>query len=238
MLTLTVNGVVIIIIVDGFLKSASPGSLLEPATTYLWPANWMTLPLSFGMLMSPWGAHSVFPNIYRDMRHPQKYSRAVKYTYFFTYALDAVMAVVGILMFGDDVRDEVTSSILLTSGYPRVLTFLMCALIAIIPLTKIPLNARPIVSTLEVLTGLHSVISLDENPSTAFWKGIARIAIRVGSIIVFVAMAILFPAFDTIMAFMGSALCFTICVMYAYRLLMHLMLTISGPWLLTAFSSV
>lgn len=31
-------------------------------------------------------------------------------------------------------------------------------------------------------------------------------------IVVFVIIAIIFPAFDSIMAFMGSTLCFTICV--------------------------
>ena len=43
-----------ILLIDGFIKPTSPGSLLEPAATYLFPANWMTLPLSFGLLMSPW----------------------------------------------------------------------------------------------------------------------------------------------------------------------------------------
>jgi len=54
--------VVSIVFIDGFLKPNTPGSLREPAVTYLFPANWLTLPLSFGLLMSPWGGHSVFPN--------------------------------------------------------------------------------------------------------------------------------------------------------------------------------
>lgn len=41
-------------------------------------------------------------------------------------------------------------------------------------------------------------------------------------IIIFVVVAILFPAFDSIMAFMGSALCFTICVILP--LLFHMKL--------------
>lgn len=76
--------VVLIVFIDGFLKRHTPGSLLEPAQTYLFPSNWLTLPLSFGLLMSPWGGHSVFPNIYRDMRHPHKFNRAVKVTFTFT----------------------------------------------------------------------------------------------------------------------------------------------------------
>jgi vesicular inhibitory amino acid transporter len=55
--------VVVIVLIDGFIKQHSPGSLLEPAATYLFPAKWSTLPLSFGLLLSPWGGHSVFPNV-------------------------------------------------------------------------------------------------------------------------------------------------------------------------------
>ncbi|AEO57654.1 amino acid transporter [Thermothelomyces thermophilus ATCC 42464] len=213
--------IVLILILDGLMKPTSPGSLIEPAKTYLFPANWLTLPLSFGLLMSPWGGHGVFPNIYRDMRHPYKYARAVKTTFTFTYLLDATTAVTGLLMFGDSVRDEITSNILLESSYPRALTALMCLCIGIIPLTKIPLNARPIVSTLELLLGLNrqTVAAEYDYPYShglvgrgMGFRGVMKVAVRVAVILMFLGIAVLFPAFDSIMAFMGSALCFTICV--------------------------
>lgn len=208
--------VVAIVIIDGFVKTEGPGSLIQPATTYLFPANWLTLPLSFGLLASPWGGHGVFPNVYRDMRHPHKYARAVKVTFTFTYLLDVTMAIVGLLMFGDDVKDAITSNIFLTEGYPRAMTYLLCGVIAIIPLTKVPLNARPIIATAEVLLGVHQS-SIAEGSSamvgrSAYFRGIVKIVIRVATILVFLAISIAFPAFDSIMAFMGSALCFTICV--------------------------
>ncbi|KAK4223706.1 vacuolar amino acid transporter 1 [Podospora fimiseda] len=207
--------IVVIILLDGFIKPTTPGSLLEPAKTYMWPENWLTLPLSFGLLMSPWGGHSVFPNIYRDMRHPYKYEKAVKYSFSFTYILDTVVAVAGLLMFGDGVRDEITSNILMETGYPRALTVLMCVFVAVIPLTKVPLNTRPIVSTIEVLLGLHQQTVADNAGlvgRSMYFRGIMKVFIRVAVILVFLAIAIVFPAFDSIMAFMGSALCFTICV--------------------------
>jgi vesicular inhibitory amino acid transporter len=129
--------------------------------------------------------------------------------------MDMITAVAGILMFGEDVRDEITSNILMTTDYPRALTFLMCMFIAIIPLTKIPLNARPIISTAEVLLGLHQQ-SMADTPGlvgrSSYFRGVMKIAVRVVTIFLFLIIAILFPAFDSIMAFMGSALCFTICV--------------------------
>ncbi|KAK3296023.1 amino acid transporter [Chaetomium fimeti] len=219
--------IVVILVLDGLIKPTSPGSLIEPAKTYLFPANWLTLPLSFGLLMSPWGGHGVFPNIYRDMRHPHKYTQALKMSFSFTYVLDLTTAVAGLLMFGDSVRDEITSNILLEASYPRVLAVLMCLCIGIIPLTKIPLNARPIVATVEVLLGLHQQAvagpaDYDPVPSSSFihslvgrgmgFRGAMKVVIRVGVVVVFLGISIVFPAFDSIMAFMGSALCFTICV--------------------------
>jgi len=153
----------------------------------------------------------VFPNIYRDMRHPHKFPKAIKTTFSFTYTLDCATAVAGILMFGDSVMTEITANLIATPGYPRTLSVLMTAFIAIIPLTKVPLNARPIVSTLETLFGLTSHVS-DSPTLSNFSRGLLRIVIRVVVVVVFVLIAIVFPAFDSIMAFMGSALCFTICV--------------------------
>lgn len=76
--------ITLVIIIDGLIKPNTPGSLREPAATYLFPMHWQTIPLSLGLLMSPWGGHSVFPNIYKDMRHPYKYSKSVDVTYSFT----------------------------------------------------------------------------------------------------------------------------------------------------------
>lgn len=214
-LTFLFLSVVLIVIVDGLIKPDSPGSLLQPAATYLFPANWLTLPLSFGLLMSPWGGHGVFPNIYRDMRHPHKYTRALKTTFTFTYLLDTTAAVAGLLMFGDDVMDAITSNIFLTAGYPHALTYLLCGVIAIIPLTKVPLNARPIIATAEVLLGLQQQAVAGDSPMvgrSAYFRGIMKIVVRVATILIFLIISIVFPEFDSIMAFMGSALCFTICV--------------------------
>lgn len=200
--------VVLIVIIDGFVKPDSPGSLITPAVTYLFPANWLTLPLSFGLLMSPWGGHGVFPNIYRDMRHPHKYGRAVKVTFSFTCLLDATAAVVGLLMFGEDVLDAITSNIFLTAGYPKALTYILCGVISIIPMTKVPLNARPIIATAEVLLGVHQQ-SIAEGSSvmvgrSAYFRGVLKIAIRIVTVLIFLVISILFPAFDSIMAFMGK----------------------------------
>lgn len=50
------------------------------------------------------------------------------------------MAVAGLLMFGDLIRDEVTANILMTDGYPAWISVFIVVCIGIIPLTKVPLK--------------------------------------------------------------------------------------------------
>ncbi|KAJ6146580.1 hypothetical protein N7497_008562 [Penicillium chrysogenum] len=207
------TSIVVLICIDGFIKPDAPGSLRQPANTFLFPENWATVPLSFGLIMSPWGGHGVFPNIYRDMRHPQKYGKSLWVTYIFTFALDCSMAIIGWLMFGDIIRDEVTANILTITDYPQSLSVCIVVFISIIPLTKVPLNARPLVATFEVLCGLGGGHVPAENGSKTLQK-VSRAMVRVFVVATIVILAIVFPAFDRIMAFLGSFLCFTICIIF------------------------
>ncbi|KAJ5584076.1 uncharacterized protein N7459_003876 [Penicillium hispanicum] len=208
------TSIVILICVDGLIKPEAPGSLRQPATTFLFPENWATLPLSFGLIMSPWGGHGVFPNIYRDMRHPRKYGRSLWTTYLFTFSLDCSMAIIGWLMFGDDVLDEISANILTVDAYPPILSVCIIIFISIIPLTKVPLNARPLVATFEVLCGVGVGHASTEGPSREKTDQILRIIVRVFTVALIVVLAVVFPAFDRIMAFLGSFLCFTICIIF------------------------
>lgn len=47
---------------------------------------------------------------------------------------------------------------------------------------------------------------------SALTRGIFKILIRVLVVVLIVVVAIFFPDFDSIMALMGSSLCFTICI--------------------------
>lgn len=149
------------------------------------------------------------------MRHRHKYGRALRSTYIFTYLLDLSMSVGGYLMFGEWIRDEVTSNILLTEGYPRVLSVLTVVFIAIVPLTKIPLSCRPITSTIEILCGLDPR-AVSPSPSlqgmSSLSRGAFKFAIRIFVILFILVISVVLPSFDSVMALMGSALCFTICV--------------------------
>lgn len=123
----------------------------------------------------------------------------------------------GYVMFGDDVHDEVTSNIFLTSGYPRWLSYVIAIAICIIPLTKTPLNARPIYSTIEFFLGLGPkkpvhVIETPEDKRSAFVRATLVVLTRVLTTVVFVVFAILVPGFDRVMALLGSLACSLVCI--------------------------
>ncbi len=235
-----ISSVLTLILLVGFCgltKVDQPGSLIDIKETWFFPQSWGNIPIAIGLLMAPWGGHAIFPNIYRDMRHPNKYYESLKVTYSVTFFTDASMAVLGFLMFGNTVKDEVTKSILITKGYPNFIYGLISALIAIIPVAKTPLNARPIISTLEILFGLNkkaiddknnNVIEEDSINETSlltsqnkkkqfkltknYFKTFLDIFIKLFVNFLFIFLAILFPDFEKIIALLGSSICFLICM--------------------------
>lgn len=50
------------------------------------------------------------------------------------------MAVVGYLMYGNTLKDEISTNVLTTAEYPSAIKYIVLVLIAIVPLTKFPLK--------------------------------------------------------------------------------------------------
>lgn len=212
---LATSAVVVVVIIDGLIKQTAPGSLLSPAVTNFWPAHIGKLPFAIGLMMSPWSAHSVFCNVYRDMRHPYKFKSAITSSYAITYALDMSMGICGYLMFGNFVKDEITESILKTEGYPNAINYFIVIMISIVPLTKMPLNTRPIATTLDVLIGVDNrAISLEGAVGfSAVSRSLIRILVRIIVNLIPVLFGIFVPSFDRVMALLGSGLSYTICIL-------------------------
>lgn len=51
------------------------------------------------------------------------------------------MAAIGYLMYGSDLLDEVTTNMIKTEGYSKAVKVVILILVAIIPLTKFPLQS-------------------------------------------------------------------------------------------------
>lgn len=136
-------------------------------------------------------------------------------TYTVTSTLDLFMAVIGLLMYGDGVADEITRNLLDSATTPHGLRVFLVLCVAIIPITKVPLNARPIVSTLELFLGLDPRALAASSALTGLSgsvRGVLKVLVRVGTMAGFVVLAVLVPSFDTIMSLLGATACFTVCI--------------------------
>lgn len=195
----------------GLLKSSAPGSLIQFMPTNLWPNSPRELFLALGILMAPFGGHAIFPSLKSDMRHPHKFTGTLVITYAITLLTDCSMAVIGFLMFGALCNNEVTSNLLETQGYPLWVYPMISGLICIVPLAKTPLNAKPIISTLDGVLGFDAIVE-GEHKLTHTFKSIGRFSTRVGVNALFVGCSILFPEFEKIIGILGSSICFIICI--------------------------
>ncbi|CAB4252521.1 similar to Saccharomyces cerevisiae YJR001W AVT1 Vacuolar transporter, imports large neutral amino acids into the vacuole [Maudiozyma barnettii] len=208
---LSTIGTVAVITACGLFNNTAPGSLFHPMETQLWPKDIKSFCLSIGLLSASWGGHAVFPNLKSDMRHPAKFKDCLKTTYEITAVTDIGIAVVGYLMFGDSVKDEITKNVLLLDKFPSYLHGLISGLMTLIPIAKTPLNARPIISVLDTLLNVRDAEEKYEGNRLKIAKTIQSTnALFVN--ILFVIIAIIFPQFDKIIAFLGAGLCFMICL--------------------------
>ena len=69
--------------------------------------------------MAPWGGHPVFPELYRDMRHPFKFTKSSNISFLVTYLLDFSIGATGYLMYGLMVDDSIVKSIMQNPNYPQ-----------------------------------------------------------------------------------------------------------------------
>lgn len=211
----------LLVFVDGLLKTDGPGSLWTPRGVQALPNSGWAIAASFGLFMAPLGGHPIFPAIYRDMRHPQKYQAAIRTTYSFTFGLNTTMIALGCLMFGHTVCNEVTKNILdPTAGYPRTMSVLMMVLIGVVPVTKMPLANKPIIDIIN--RKCFASDASTENPGDIekpkpghirpHIPQLRRVASAIAVNTTQLVFAYILPDFDAVMILMGSMLCVTTCV--------------------------
>lgn len=205
--------VLVCIAICGFFSPASPGSLLNPAPTSLWPTSLQGVLLSWGLFMSPWGGHPVFPELCRDMRHPKKYGQCCNAAFLFTFVLDFALASAGYLMFGALAKDSLTKNLMSNPAYPAWVSPAFCALLGLLLASKLALVVRPVITVAE------RMFPNDEPEYITYKNGkrtqetpIRAIFARLLVLGTLFLLAILFTSFGKIMAFFGSAICFTICL--------------------------
>ncbi|KAI8815895.1 transmembrane amino acid transporter protein-domain-containing protein [Fimicolochytrium jonesii] len=203
-----------IILYDGLTTTETPGSLIVPAQTYLWPRSWEAVPLSFGLIMAGFAGHSVFANIYRDMIEPTHYPKMLKRTYIIVTIVYLFIAGAGYAMFGDFTMPEITQNLPLVPSYNRSITHMTLWLTTINPLTKFPLNLNPINVQIENIL----LAALPPNtlglPTTRPLPLLPRTLLRSLTAATILTIAICFPTFHSIMGLLGSFCAFSVCVVF------------------------
>lgn len=186
------------IVACGLAKHTQPGSLLEPMPTNLFPESFKDLCFSLGLFLAPWGGHATFPEIYTDQGLPERYPHCMHVTFSFCYIVDLLTGVVGFLMFGSGVDAEVTRNILLAKGYSPSIKTLIVTLMGLLPISKLPLVCRPIITVVDRIGG----------SDTLTCKVFKRMLIS----LFYLVSSLLITSFGSIMSLLGSAICFTVCI--------------------------
>jgi vesicular inhibitory amino acid transporter len=70
---------IFVVFYDGFMKQASPGSILHPEPTqWLAPIDGRKTGMAFGLFMAGFSGHAVIPSIASDMKEPSEFPRMIK----------------------------------------------------------------------------------------------------------------------------------------------------------------
>ncbi|GJJ08762.1 hypothetical protein Clacol_002981 [Clathrus columnatus] len=145
------------IMIDGLSKPDAPGSLWEPADTMLYGRDTRKIGVAFGLFMAGFGGHAVIPSLARDMQDPSEFDGMINWAFAIATFLYGVIGAAGYLMFGESVGEEISKNILEVPEYNRFLNNLTVWMLVFAPLTKFPLNMRPLSLTIEAWLGLDNL---------------------------------------------------------------------------------
>lgn len=203
---------VFLIFFCGIIKHTAPGSLIDPAPTNYWPATFLNLCVSYGIILGPFGSHSLFPALRADLITPENFESCLKTTYSVGFFADASMAYLGFFMFGSGLLNEITQSVLTTKGYPKFVYLLASIFVSLIPVAKTPINALPIINITEFMFGITPQQLEYAGRSETYLTKCETALIKIGVNLMFVLLGILYPEFDKIIGLSGSSLCTLICI--------------------------
>ncbi|KAF5374800.1 hypothetical protein D9758_000114 [Tetrapyrgos nigripes] len=231
---------VAVILIDGFTKRESPGSLLDPAHTSFTIDNWKNLGLAYGLFMAGFSGHAVIPSLARDMQNPEEFDTMINWAFLVATSIYTLIGYTGIysshpMPMGTYLLDyrlshvrkrrepgdfmKISMDLLYTPGFNYSLNRAMLWMLVISPLSKFALTTQPLNAVLEVLVGIDSAVADPEGMaikmSTARpWssKAVLGFAQRVTITLLSVAVSIAVPEFDAMMGFLGAFSAFMICI--------------------------
>eukprot|EP00475_Leptophrys_vorax_P003183 TRINITY_DN1184_c0_g1_i1.p1 TRINITY_DN1184_c0_g1~~TRINITY_DN1184_c0_g1_i1.p1 ORF type:complete len:588 (-),score=146.50 TRINITY_DN1184_c0_g1_i1:457-2220(-) len=191
----------VVVAVTGLQTPSAPGSLLHPAPTVSFQLN--SAPIALGLIMSGFAGHAVLPNIYHSMNKKEEYFSMVNWAYSIAFFLYVSMSVIGYMMFGDGVLQEITLNL-----QPGILCHAAVMMTIVNPITKYALTLNPIAINVE------STILMCQRRYTDECSSFNKILIRTAMTGLTLLTALYLPFFDRLMEFIGSFCSFTVSLIF------------------------
>jgi vesicular inhibitory amino acid transporter len=187
------------------------GSYIDPAATDTY-TNINSAPFSIGLVMVGFAGHACFPSIKLSLANQRDYNAVLNTSYFVCFTFYTSIAILGYLMYGRAVDEEITFNIMKSTGGENVsdiaksVANLATWLVAINPCTKFGLTMNPVALLVEESfcnssASEDGIIDDDDKSCFGYFKSFAiRIVLSVS--VFFVAVYI--PYFADVVAFIGA----------------------------------
>jgi amino acid permease len=198
----------IVLLIQGFYLDLSPGSILKPMPTLVYPKTFSSFPIPLGIIISALVAHPVYVYFYREMEHKKSYNKVMIMGYIIVYIIYFLISAIGYLMYGDYISTEITQN-LNDNAYHvpewiRILGKIATGILTINPICRYALQFTPMISFLEeIVLRRFGYDVMSDNKKWGLQAGLRTI---IGSLSLICAVYI--PSVINILTFVGSILCF------------------------------
>ncbi|KAK7837214.1 amino acid transporter avt1h [Quercus suber] len=159
------------------------------------------IPAISGLYIFSYAGHIVFPNLYKEMKDPSRFTKVSIVSFTIVTALYTVLAFLGAKLFGPEVNSQITLSM------PPHLLVTKIALWATVltPMTKYALEIAPFAIQLE-----HNLpVSMSSK-----LKMIIRGCVGSFLLLLILALALSVPYFEYVLSLTGSLVSIAICVIF------------------------
>ncbi|TVU34437.1 hypothetical protein EJB05_16269 [Eragrostis curvula] len=160
--------------------------------------NLAGLPTSLSLYFVCFAGHGIFPTVYSSMKKKRDFTKVLLVSSVLCSLNYALTAVLGYMIYGDDVQALVTLNLPSGKTYTRIA--ILTTLIT--PLAKYAIVIQPI------------TIRLEEKLSLASHGGFTRAAISTAVLVSTTVVACTVPFFGYLMSFIGSSLNVTVAVLF------------------------